>query len=144
MRGPTAAGVVKPPRKSQSINHLVSLMVCNPCCSLCRSSRLHTMCQSAANLRRIETSQQGLVLSTVGALILQQKSILKSNNSNRASRAGDPVSIVASRTFLVASRKAVAKHPFAVERSTVLCSSCPYHHVFTTSAVLGTLPKLAL
>ena len=41
---------------------------------------------------------------------------------------------VASRTFLVASRKAVAEHPLAVERSTVLCSSCPYHHLFTTSA----------
>ena len=40
--------------------------------------------------------------------------------SNRASHAGDPVSIVASRTFLVASRKAVAEYPLAVERSTVL------------------------
>ena len=46
--------------------------------------------------------------------------------SNRVSHAGDPVSIVASSTFLVASRKAVAEHPFAVERSIVLCSSCPY------------------
>ena len=77
----------------------------------------------------------------VGALILHlSNSVAKINIkkaiiSNRASHAGDPVSIVVSHTFLVASRKAVAEHPLAVERSTVLCSSCPYHHVFTTSSV---------
>ena len=77
---------------------------------------------------------------TVSALIMRlSNSAAKSNFkkailSNRASHSGDRVSIVASRTFLVASRKVVAEHPFAVERSTVLCSSCPYHHVFATSA----------
>ena len=50
------------------------------------------------------------------------------------SHAGDRVSIVASHTFLVASRKAVAEHPLTVERNTILCSYFPYHHVFTTSA----------
>ena len=70
-----------------------------------------------------------MCLSNSAAKINFKKAII----SNRASHAGDPVSIVASRTFLVVSRKAVAEHPLAVERSTVLCSFCPYHHVFTTS-----------
>ena len=76
---------------------------------------------------------------TLGALIMHLSNSAAKINfkkaiiSNRAPRAGDPVSIVASRTFLVASRKAVAEHPLAVERSTVLYSPCPYHHVFTTS-----------
>ena len=80
-------------------------------------------------------------MGTVGSLIMRLSNSAAKMNiknpiiSNRASHAGDPVSIVASRTFLVAFRKGVAEHPLAVERSTVLCSSCPYHHVFTTSTV---------
>ena len=93
-----------------------------------------------------------LILHTVGALIMRlSNSVAKINLKkaiiyNRASHAGYPVSIVASRTFLVASRKAVAEHPLAVSgemyHSMLILPLSPRIHNF--GSVLGTLPKFAL